>query len=895
MKKLTKLPLFPNFSPKLFNNIIVVIFIKIKIYLISVFIFLSLVTIQAQNITGNLEGYIVDSSGVPLEGVNILLESESLQGNRGTITNEIGYFQVLNLPSGSYKVKFSFIGYRKIILEHVQISLGKTNNLGQILMSQRTYNLHEVVISDKKIIIDPVSTTYGGNINSSYIENLPVGRSYKDVVILLPQVNVSYFGDAANFAGSRGGENKYFVDGVEVTDPLFQGKATDLPYNFIREVEVKTGGYTVDSRSSTGGLINVITKSGSNQFHGSAFGFYTSNQLSNNDKLSSLGQGDFSNYDMGFGLGGPIILDKLWLYAAYNPTFYRTDVEIPGHGNYVDHTLTHKFAFKLNWQALNKLNVNFTVNGDPIQRDQVISPDLSVNYANPDALLNKITEGSVNYSLNGTYIVNNKVLLQCLIAKVDRYAHTVPATERGYEIYYQDYINNIISGGTGRNNWDAFRSSSFAKISTSIILNQHTISAGIDYKYNNIDITNEYHHLYSFLIDSGEVMFYEDFGNWYGNVQSRIPAVFAQDNWRILDRLNVTVGLRWEDHNVIDGNGDKIQKISVPLQPHIGFVFLLDENNRQRIFGSFRRFVQEYAQLATNFNLGYDQGFLYDHDPRLDNTGGEIVTNIQHPIKPLQKEISAQYSDEFSLGYECVIGWNIKASVQVVYKSLGEAIEDTYLKEEQRYEVGNPGRDLLSAFPRARHDYKALVLSIERTGDEYFNFLASYVLSRNYGNYEYGLNRTAMFDNVATSRVNVMGLLSNDRIHVFKFSGYYSFPFGFTTGISFIAQSGTPLSEIASGVNNNEGIKFLEPRGSLGRTPAIWDLNARLTYNINFISDWHSKLILDIFHIGSPQKAVDFDQVRFKNLDETDPNANYGRITSYQPSMSVRLGMEVSF
>ena len=760
-----------------------------------------------------------------------------------------------------------------------------SSNFSSSLFSRAVLSLPEVSVSGRRPVIDPVSTSYGGNINYSYFENLPVGRSYKDMANILPQVN------EGNFAGSTSAENKYFIDGVEVTDPLFQGKATDLPYNFIREVEVKTGGYTVDTRSSTGGLFNVITNSGSNEFHGSTFGFYTSNQLSDNGKYSSLGQGDFSDYDAGFGLGGPIIHDKLWFYTAYNPTFYRKDVEIPSHGIYVDQTLTHKFAFKLNWRTLNNLNVNFTVNGDPIQRDQAISPDPSVNYANPDALLNKITEGSVNYALNSTYTINNNILLQGLIARVDRYAHTVPATERGRdEILFWDNETRTVSGGNSQKNWDTFRSSTYGKISFTFLLDQHTINTGIDYKYNNFNIEAEFSSISRF----NDTLYYEGLSDWYGEVQSHIPAVFIQDNWRIWDRLTLTVGLRWEDHNVIDANGDEVQTISVPLLPHAGIVFVPDETNRQKIFASFRRFSLEYAQLATNFNLGYERLNFYDHDPRLDNSGGEIYYEFQHPIKPLQKDLHAQYIDEFSLGYERILVWNIKASVQGIYRSVGEAIDDSWIDEEGRYEVGNPGRGLLSALPRARRDYKALVLSVERTRDEHFNFLASYVLSENYGNYEYALNRSASFDNPVTSRVNTTGLLPIDRTHVIKFSGYYSFPLGLTAGISFVAESGTPLSEYALD-DEDHGRKFLKPRGSVGRTPAVWDLNARLSYNINLIPEWHSKLILDVFHIGSPQKATDFDQTRYWNFEETDPNPNYGQATQYQPAMSVRLGMEVSF
>ena len=857
-------------------------------FIIIVFLFLSPL-ILAQDITGNIEGLIADSTGELLAGVNISLLSAALLGNRGTATNKNGYFQILSLPVGKYTIRITAVGFSLINIEDVEVKLGKTTGLGVIVLKQQAIDLPEISVSGNKPIIDPVSTSYGGNLNSKEFEKFPVDRNYKNIAALLPQANISYYGDKVSFGGATAGENKYFVDGIEVTDPLFQGKATDLPYNFIREIEVKIGGYSLETRSATGGLVNVITNSGSNEFHGSVFGFYTSNQFVNNDKYSSLGQGDFSDYDVGFGFGGPLILDKLWFYGAYNPTFYKKDVGIPDHGIYVDQTLTHKFAFKLNWRALNNLNINFTVNGDPIERDQVINPSTDVNYADPDALLNKITEGSVNYSLNGNYTITDDILLQGLIARIDRYAHTVPATDQGRdEIQFWDNETRTLSGGNSQKNWDTFRSSTYGKISANLLWSQQTIIAGIDYKYNTFNIEAEFYNLVRF----SDTLYYETFSDWYGEVQSHIPALFIQDSWRVWDRLTLTAGLRWEDHTVIDANGDEVQNISVPLLPHVGFVFIPDEKNRQRIFGSFRRSSHEYAQLATNFNLGFERRNIYDHDPRVDKTGGEIVYEFHHPIKPLQKDLHAQYIDEFSLGYERIIGWNIKAGVQGVYRSVGEAIEDSWIDETGRNEVGNPGTGLLSALPRAQRDYKALVISIERTGDQNFNFLASYVLSKNYGNYEYALNQSVSFDNPATSRVNTTGLLSNDRTHVFKFSGYYNFPFGLTTGVTFIMGSGTPLSEYAWD-DEDPGQKFLQPRGTVGRTPAIWDLNARLTYNLNFISGWYSKLILDVFHIGSPQKAIDFDQARYWDFEETDPNSKYGQVIRYQPSMSMRLGIEV--
>ena len=221
--------------------------------------------------------------------------------------------------------------------------------------------------------LDPTSTTYGGNLRSNDFEKLPIDRSYKSIVTLLPQANTSYYGDEANIGGGTGFENKYFVDGIEVTDPLIGASATNLPYNFIKEIQLSTGSYNVDTRGSLGGLLNVVTNSGSNEFHGSVFGFYTSNKLTGNKKLGLLDvtQGDFLNYDLGFGIGGPIIRDELWFYAAYNPTFNRRNVDIPGFGTSIDKTLINSFAAKLNWRVSDNLNFVFTATGDPTQRDAV--------------------------------------------------------------------------------------------------------------------------------------------------------------------------------------------------------------------------------------------------------------------------------------------------------------------------------------------------------------------------------------------------------------------------------------------------------------------------------------------------------------------------------------------
>jgi hypothetical protein len=401
----------------------------------------------AQDITGNLEGRIIDTTGIPLSGVNISVQSENLQGIKGTATNENGYFNIFNLPVGNYKVKISIIGYRDLVVENVQVRLGKTTYLGQLKLGQEVINLPEVTVSGERNIIDPTHTTYGGNLQAKDFDQLPISRDYKNMISLLPQANIGYFGDGANIGGATGFENKYFIDGVEVTDPLFGTNAMNLPYNFIQEVELKAGGYEAEYISSLGGLVNVITYSGTNDFHGSAFGFFTSNNLTGNPKLGLLDptQGDFSKYDIGFSLRGPIVRDVLWFNAAYNPIFDNHDVELPGFGIYVDKVLTHCFATKLTWSASPKLQLIISANGDPFTEDGVGYANPTDSLTNPDYYLSNYTGGMYSASIKGIYAVSSDLLLNASIAKVIRHDTGEPATEACNDVSYYDSITHTQS------------------------------------------------------------------------------------------------------------------------------------------------------------------------------------------------------------------------------------------------------------------------------------------------------------------------------------------------------------------------------------------------------------------------------------------------------------------
>ena len=433
--------------------------------LLILFVFSLLVVcgyVHAQEVTGDLRFSVRDSLGESIPGVNAAVTGAELQGVRGTVSDGAGRCVILALPPGLISVRLSHPAYHSVVFENVRIQLGKTTSLGDIALIQLVHDMPEIVVSIDRAEIDASSTTYGSNLRPADVDFLPLERNYKEMIAMLPLSNFSYYGDGMNIGGSTGYENKYVVDGVDVTDPLIQTSGTNLPYNFIREVEVKAGGYEADGRSALGGVLNVVTYSGTNELRGSVFGFYTSNRFGGDRRvgLSDPTQGGFSSFDFGFGLGGPIVRDQLWFFAAYNPTFTRRDVDVPGYGISVDQTIVHSLAAKLTWSATDRLNLVMTATGDPT-RQQAVGRGVGVpprDVTTSDSYFMDVGSGGFNLSLNATYTLAQNFLLEGLFARVNYRATGDPSTERGRtEPYFVDYQANVWSGGPS-SWWDSFRS-----------------------------------------------------------------------------------------------------------------------------------------------------------------------------------------------------------------------------------------------------------------------------------------------------------------------------------------------------------------------------------------------------------------------------------------------------
>ena len=288
------------------------------------------VSASAQSVTtGSIEGTVTDVNGAAVPGVTV---TATRQGGRAStaVSNEEGIYRLPQLEPGRYTITVeSAKGFAKFEQTDVEVNLGRTSNITVSLRPQGATETVEVTASSGAAI-DVTANTTGTNVSTEQFSNFPTQRTVQSLYSIAPTVSRSGLRDASgrdrdpSVGGSSGPENNYILDGVTVSDPAFGGSGANLPFEFVQEVEVKTGAYGAEFGKSTGGIFNVITKSGTNDIRGDAFVYFTPSSFVREVKTSAIpftgsAPNGFSEVDAGFDIGGPIVKDKLWFFGAFNP------------------------------------------------------------------------------------------------------------------------------------------------------------------------------------------------------------------------------------------------------------------------------------------------------------------------------------------------------------------------------------------------------------------------------------------------------------------------------------------------------------------------------------------------------------------------------------------------
>ncbi len=279
-----------------------------KISTVSLILLLSLKVFAGD--TGKISGKIIDSATKePLPGVNVLLEGTSL----GASTDLDGNYVILNIPPGVYSVKASAVGYQPVESQGNRVSIDLTTVV-DFQLSESAITTEAVVVVAQRPLVQKDMTSSTAVIDNAQIQALPI-TSFQDVLNLQAGIYTDRNG-TLHARGGRGGEVTYMIDGVPVTDSYDGSTVVDVNKNSIQEMQVVTGAFNAEYGQAMSGIVNIATKTGGNDFHGSLTAYSGGYVTSHSDIFTGLQKTNPLNSNWLEGSAdGPLVSDRLFFYA----------------------------------------------------------------------------------------------------------------------------------------------------------------------------------------------------------------------------------------------------------------------------------------------------------------------------------------------------------------------------------------------------------------------------------------------------------------------------------------------------------------------------------------------------------------------------------------------------
>jgi hypothetical protein len=616
-----------------------------KILVFLALLLLATSTFAQSTTAGSVTGVVTDSSGAALPGVTVELSGAAMQGTRTVVTDSTGTYRFVNVPVGdNFKVTATLAGFAPVSKTISRVYLGQE---GRVDLSLRAAMTEAITVTAEAPLVDTSRTTTGVNVTARQFESLPSQRTFQQLTTLAPGVNMemgasrsAQLGNSPSVGASSAPENNYIIDGLSTTDARYGTSGSNLTMNFVEEVQVMTGGYSAEFGRSTGGVFNVITKSGSNDFRGDVFGYvsdasWSSDRTGRFAKGTTFGSDTTDSQDFGASLGGPIMRDKLWFFGALNPSNKTIDVgeadPLVGDAATEFDQESLNYAGKLTWAMTPNHNVVATVFGDPTTQEGWLLRGITAPPADEGAALRKADVGSTNWNLRYNGIITQNWLLEANLGQHKRENTLEPGTDIGRNVPRQ--IDETVGGGYNRGGFQRFQNDDSSRDAYSIkmsnFFSRHEVRYGIDVENNSY--TADLHETwYRYLGDpTGNSRFVGDCrGATCTRMEERIyqvlgsgdtanEAAFIQDQWKVRPNFTLNLGLRWERQKMESGRGvaladdpaqintgEYTQVDSFTLDnnwaPRLGFVWDPKNDGRSKIYAYAGRF---YEAIPLDLNI----------------------------------------------------------------------------------------------------------------------------------------------------------------------------------------------------------------------------------------------------------------------------------------------------
>jgi len=392
--------------------------------LLGIFLCLALLltVAWAQQSTAKIVGTVTDKEGTPLPGVMVKATNPKMVGETSAVTDENGTYRLLALTPGTFRLTFLLEGFQSVAREGIQLSLEQTLSLKTVMEMGKIQET--ILVTGQAPLIDVKSTSKGMTLTKEVFSTLPKGRDFTSLITAIPGVSNEPTLGGTSFDGASGLENVYVIDGTDTTNITNGAQGQGASFDFVDEVQVKASGYQAEFGGSLGGVINVVTRSGGNEFHGELIGYYSGaalrapySQLLRLD-LADTSKATYYDYDTingedndhsfegGLNIGGFLVKNKVWFFGSFMPVFQTNTRTV----TYLDGTAKDWKATSTNWNFQVKLTAqpfkNLRLSASVLNNFSKTKGDLTnatiFGNANPKTSYNDYGFSFPNISASGT-------------------------------------------------------------------------------------------------------------------------------------------------------------------------------------------------------------------------------------------------------------------------------------------------------------------------------------------------------------------------------------------------------------------------------------------------------------------------------------------------------------
>jgi outer membrane receptor for ferrienterochelin and colicin len=640
----------------------------------------------AQEQRGSIEGVVKDSQGGAVVGATVLAKSVSTGVSVQAVTDATGTYRFAALAPGRYEVTGNLSGFAPAKVQNIDLRLGQLLTINLTLSPGAMTETVQVVAESP--LIDVRQSARATSLRGEDIEKMPKGRDFASLVTQAIGVNQETAKlNGISIDGASSGENRFIIDGAESTNLQSGTQGKVMVPDFVEEVQVKSSGYTAEYGGSTGGVINVISRTGTNTWRGNAFMYWSGDALdsssrptlrlvptnSNASEYVTYPEDSYNRYEPGFTLGGPLVKDKLWFFAGYNPEFTSYDRTVTFRSNNQAGTYNQKFR-RNNYMA------NVTGQFGPKVRakaafqssgykqegrlpslDGTSSP--TANYAINDVLPNYSGSASLDYtpsnkvylSLRGGYFWRN--LYNENVYDGTRYIFcTSNVGMAGVPPAFQGAVNttNVPTNSSTTRDTQKRLNAQFDATFYFSGAGEHQLKAGVQFDRIANDVLNgELGNLVRIywgrqLVSSdptsrGTYGYYQVRSNGVfpqqgfitvGNIASNNLGLFIQDAWTVTNKLTINLGLRTENEHVPNYADPSYNLPATAIKfsfkdklgPRAGFAYDVNGDGKWKVYGSWGIFYDIMKLELPRGSFGGDKWLEYYYSldtydwPNLDSS-----------------------------------------------------------------------------------------------------------------------------------------------------------------------------------------------------------------------------------------------------------------------------------